>query len=115
NLHQAQLVRQWSADVTLFSAAIEPLGTDVEARLRSRGVQVVREPVVELLGEGTAIAGVRLEDGTTVEVDAIFTGGTLLPHDGFLATLGLERAENPLGSYLAVDAMGQTSHPRIWA
>ncbi|MDP9822385.1 NAD(P)/FAD-dependent oxidoreductase [Nocardioides massiliensis] len=115
NLHQAQLVRQWSADVTLFTAAIEPLETDVGARLRSRGVRLVREAVVEVLGEGTAISGVRLTDGSVVELDAIFTGGALLPHDGFLEELGLERAENPMGSYLAVDGVGQTSHPRIWA
>jgi len=115
SLHQAQLVRQWSDDLTLFTAAIEPLGDEVEQRLRGRGVRLVREPVVEVLGEGTALSGVRLGDGSVVELDAIFTGGTLVPHDGFLAGLDLARSENAMGSYLAVDGVGQTGHPRIWA
>ena len=116
SLHQAEIVRQWSDRITLFSAAIEPLPPEVERRLRSRGVEIVREPVAEVLGDATAIEAVRLADGREVAIDAIFTAGRPVPHDGFLAPLHLERADGPFGSFLAVDPMtGKTSHDRVWA
>ncbi len=114
-LHQAQLVRQWSETVVVFAAAIHPLDPDVARRLAARGVEIVTEPVVEVLGEGSEVTGVRLRDGRFVAVDALFTAGVSRPLDGFVAHLDLERTENPAGSFLAVDQAGRTSHPRIWA
>jgi len=117
SVHQAQLVRQWSEHVVLLSAGLGVLDRTAEARLRSRGVEVVATPLVEVVGDGDLVTGVRTADGDLVAVDAIFTGGAPRPHDGFLAALSLARAELPmgLGSFLAVDAAGRTSHPRVWA
>lgn len=114
-LHQAQLVRQWSETVVVFAAAVHPLDPDVARRLAARDVEIVTEPVVDVLGEGSEVTGVRLGDGRVVAIDALFTAGVSRPLDGFIAHLGLERAENPAGSFLAVDQAGRTSHPRIWA
>jgi thioredoxin reductase len=73
--------------------------------------------VIEVLGEGERIAGLRTADDRTTEVEAVFTAGVPRPHDRFLADLGLQRTEQPfgLGSFLDVDPAGRTSHPRIWA
>jgi thioredoxin reductase/SAM-dependent methyltransferase len=114
-LHQAQLVRQWSETVVVFAAAVHPLDPDVARRLAARGVEIVTQPVVEVLGAGADVTGARLADGRVVEIDALFTAGVSRPLDGFVAPLGLARAENPAGSFLAVDETGRTSHPRIWA
>lgn len=113
--HQAQLVRQLSDDVTVFAGAVGGLGPEAEQRWRARGVVVESEPVVELLGDAPELAGVRLRDGRTVPVDAIFTMAAPRPHDGFLAGLGLDRVDTPHGSFLAVDAAARTSSRRIWA
>ena len=116
-LHQARLVRQWSDHVVLFSAALGDLDPEEERRLRARGIDIVTAPVIEVLGEGERISGLRTADGRTTEVEAVFTAGVQRPHDGFLAALGLQRTEPPfgLGSFLDVDPTGRTSHPRIWA
>lgn len=114
-LHQAELIRQWSDRVTVFSAGLGEVTPETEARLRARGVELEPEPVAELLGEGAVLQAVRLRDGREVPVDAVFTVGAPRPHDGFLAPLELARSETPWGSFLAVDAMGQTSDARIWA
>ncbi|MGO1318600.1 MAG: FAD-dependent oxidoreductase [Cellulomonadaceae bacterium] len=114
-LHQAELVRQWSDRVTVFTAGLGPLPAETEQRLRARGIDLEPARVTEVLGEGSAIAAVRLEDGREVAVDAIFTAGRLLPHDDFLAPLGLARNDSPAGSLLAVDATGRTSDKRVWA
>ena len=114
-LHQAQLLRQWSDDVVVFAGLIEPFDTPTRARLGARGVRIIDQPVVEVLGDGDTVTGVRLDDGSVIEIDAIFTAGTPEPHDRMLEPLNLERADGPMGRLLAVDAVGLTSHPRVWA
>ncbi|SJM55354.1 Thioredoxin reductase [Actinomycetales bacterium JB111] len=115
SLHQAEMIRQWSPDVTVFSAELGALAPQTSHRLRSRGVVLEPSPVAEVRGEGEAISVVVLEDGREVAVDAIFTAGSPVPHDSYLADLGLDRTEGPFGSFLSVDFSGRTSHPRIWA
>lgn len=114
-LHQAELVRQWSDRVTVFAGGLGPITPPTEQRLRARGITLEPTPVVEILGEGTTITAVRLDDEREVPVDAIFVAGALRPHDAFVAPLDLARSETPLGSLLAVDPTGRTSDDRIWA
>lgn len=115
SLHQIELVRQWSPEIVAFTAALGDPGDEVRERLHARGIRTVTEPVVEVVGDGAEIDAVVTADGERTAIDAIFTGGTLEPHDGFLADLGLARAEGPVGSFIAADAVGATSHPRVWA
>lgn len=115
SLHQAELIRQWSDQLVFFTAGCDALDPSTEARLRARGVELVGTPVSEILSEAGHLTGVRLVDGTEIALDAIFTAPKARPHDDFLANLGLERAENPMGSFVAVDPTGKTSHPRVWA
>ena len=114
-VHQAELIRQWSDRVTVFTAFLNPLTPEAERRLRARGVELEPEPVTAVLGEVPGISTVLLRDGREVPLDAIFTAGAPLPHDRFLAPLGLTRAETPFGSFLAVDDTGKTSDERVWA
>lgn len=114
-LHQAELIRQLSDRVTVFTGLLGALEPDTARRLRARGVELEPEPVAEVLGTGSDVSAVRLRDGREVAVEAIFTAGAPRPHDGFLAPLGLERSDTPFGSFLAVDPTGRTSEERIWA
>ncbi|MBS1905016.1 MAG: NAD(P)/FAD-dependent oxidoreductase [Actinobacteria bacterium] len=117
SLHQAKMVRQWSADVVLFSAGLGALDDAEERLLRARGVEIVTSPALEVVGDGTSISAIRTADGAEIPVDAVFTGGRPIPHDGFLGGLGLVRTELPsgLGSFVQADPVGRTSHPRVWA
>lgn len=112
-VHQAQLVRQWSDDVTLFCA--ESLPEDVLAGFAARAVTVDPRPVAEVLTTDDALSGVRMEDGTRVSLDVLFTAGSPRPHDEFLVGLDLQRTDGPFGRLLDVAAGGRTSHPKIWA
>ncbi|MGO2152177.1 MAG: FAD-dependent oxidoreductase [Microbacterium gubbeenense] len=114
-LHHAQLVRQWTDDLTVFTADIGPMDDETIHRLRSRGIRLIASPVTEVLGDGDQVTGVRTADGHVTELDAIFTAATLRPRDEFLQHLDLKRTENPMGNFLATDEMGQTSSSRIWA
>ncbi|RLV56247.1 methyltransferase domain-containing protein [Aeromicrobium phragmitis] len=112
--HQAQLVRQWTDQLIFFTAGGD-LDPELRHRLEARGVELVDTPVSTVLGEDGRLSGVRLEDGREVPLDALFAAPRPHPNDQLLAELDLDRIESPMGSFLSVDPMGQTSHPRIWA
>ncbi|MFC7343065.1 NAD(P)/FAD-dependent oxidoreductase [Saccharopolyspora griseoalba] len=110
-MHQAQLVRQWSADVVFFPNTIEP--TDEERRrLEARDVEVVDGPVARLVPGAGGLAGVELADGRVVPREVAFVGPQFLPRDQLLGELGCERGEN---GWVAVDPSGRTSVPGVWA
>ena len=115
SLHQVQLVRQWSDDLVFFTAALGEIDPAVASRLASRGITLIDTPVSEVVSRDGELSGVRLADGSTVELDAIFVASQARPHDDLVAHFDLERASNPMGSFLATDMTGKTSHPRIWA
>lgn len=115
SLHQAELIRQWSDQVTFFTADCGAISPDVAARLRSRGVRLIDSPVAEVLTEGERLTGARLADGSSIALDAVFIAPSSRPQDEYLAPFDLDRAENPMGSFVAVDPAGLTSHERVWA
>ena len=114
SVHQIELVRQWSADVTAFTALAEPLADGVRERLLARGIRVVTSSVERLVTDGEKFVSVSDADGHEHPLDALFVAPTPAIDLPFLDDLGLARAEQP-GAPLSVDALGATSHPRVWA
>lgn len=113
-LHQVQLIRQWSPDLTFFSAAAGPVDDAVARALAARGVVTEPRPVTELIrNDAGSLTGVRVQSGDVVALDAIFTAATLRPNDAYLNDLGLERTESMFGSFIQADDTGKTSNPRI--
>ncbi|UTX52818.1 NAD(P)/FAD-dependent oxidoreductase [Leucobacter aridicollis] len=115
SMHQAKLIRQWSDDVTVFGAELGELDAADERALRARGIRVEPDPVASVTSGAAAEMLVTTTGGASHSIDAIFTASRLQAHDDFLSGLELDRAESPFGSFLTVDPMGRTSHPRIWA
>lgn len=113
--HQALLARQWTKNLTVFDTEGAFLNTDVRARLEARGASIVDSPVTVVSGEEGELQGVRTADGAHYELDALLVGSQVIPRDGFLTSLSLERVDSPMGSLLSTDPMGRTSHPRVWA
>lgn len=114
-IHQALLVTQWSKDVTLFlHTAPEPSGEDRE-KLTAAGVTVVEGEVAGLQLADDRLAGVRLTNGQVVPRSMLFVGAGAVPRDGLLTALGADTQDTPFGPYPAVDAVGRTSIPGVWA
>lgn len=105
-MHQAELARQLSESVTVFTNGVH-VDAAARSRLAARSVAIVDGTVTAVAGELT----VQLAEGASATVDALFTAGAPRPHDGFADALGLRRTEG----LLDVDPMHRTSHPRVWA
>ncbi|MDT9687156.1 NAD(P)/FAD-dependent oxidoreductase [Streptomyces sp. P9(2023)] len=113
--HQALIVSQWSADVTLFPHTYGPLPEEQSAQVAAAGIEVVPGEVAGLAVEDDRFTGVRMADGRFVARDVLFVGTRTTPRDGLLTALGAETRATPLGPFVAVDETGRTSVPGVWA
>lgn len=114
SLHQIELVRQWSDEVTAFTANLGPVSPEVSERLEARGIRVVDRPLRSVATLDGRLTGLVDDAGTSHPVDAVFVAPAPEVAVEFLSGLDLARADLP-GAPLAVDAIGTTSHPRVWA
>jgi thioredoxin reductase len=110
-VHQALLFRQLSTDVTFFSHTMPP---DQREELTARDIRIVDGPVASVEIADDRVVGVRLDDGTTINADAVVVSPRMVARGEFLASLGLRPAEHPAGSNIPADATGRTEVPGVW-
>ena len=119
-MHQVQLFRQLSDDVTLFlHTAPEPTDEQWE-ELAARGISVVQGKVEQVEVENDKLTGLRLEGGKVVPRQALAIQTTMRARAGFLADLGLETTlveahGVEIGTAVQVDAVGATQVPGVFA
>ncbi|MDF1505955.1 NAD(P)/FAD-dependent oxidoreductase [Roseisolibacter sp. H3M3-2] len=118
SLHQALLLGDWSADVTLFTnGTFAPTAAQRDA-LAARGVRVPERRVAADVGEAPALAGVVVEgaDGrAVVAVDAVFTATRTHLAGPLAGQLGVAVDEGPMGPIIRTDAKRQTTVPGVYA
>ena len=114
SLHQAQMWRQWSDDVTLFQHTA-PAPDDVQEReLAARGIKVVTEKVAEAVSTNGKLIGVRLTDGTLVPREVLVVAPRFLANAEPVRSLGLAATENDFGSVVVAEPTGRTAVPGVW-
>jgi thioredoxin reductase len=118
SMHQALLLPEWSGDVTFFTnSTFEPDAAQREA-LAARGARVEPRRVVELLGEGDGLEGVRVtgEGGDAViALDALFTASRTRMASPLAGQLGCAFDEGPFGPVVRTDASKETTVPGVYA
>ena len=111
SVRYAQIVRQWSDDVVLFT----PVGTltdDEREQLTARAVGIVEGHVVQLVVEDDRLRGVRMEDAALVPRDVVFVPPRLVPNNDVLVRLGCPVDE---AGWVDTDATGKTGVAGVWA
>ena len=106
----ALLIRQWSADVTLFPHTDTPTAEHREL-LEARGVTIATGTVSRLVIEQDRLLGVELLEGTVVPRRAVFVRPTLIPNGGLLTGL---RCETDAQGWVRHDAAGRTTIPGVY-
>ena len=119
SVHQALLLPDWSTDVTLFTNNALELTADEQGALAARGVHIEPRPVVGLVGEGSALSGVRLAgaDGgdEVVGLDALFTASRTRMASPIAEQLGCAFDDGPFGPVIRTDERKETSIPGVYA
>ncbi|MCX5435123.1 NAD(P)/FAD-dependent oxidoreductase [Streptomyces sp. NPDC058321] len=119
-VHQALMWRQWTKSVTLFLHTAPEPGDEEYEQLAARGISVVDGTVSALESENGRLAGVRLERGTLVPVQAMVVAPRFTARAGFLGALGLEATAQEMngmviGTRIPADPTGRTAVPGVWA
>ncbi|WP_424464779.1 NAD(P)/FAD-dependent oxidoreductase [Pseudoclavibacter helvolus] len=93
---KAHLLRQWSADLVLLVNGSFDLGAAEARALAARGIRVERSGVDEVVaGSDGRLRGVRLANGTELELAAIFTNPAFVPLTAMLDGVETRGPEHP--------------------
>jgi thioredoxin reductase len=108
----AQIVRQWTQDLTYFPGP-HTLTAVERTQLPARGIGVVEGTIDQLIiDDGDELRAVLMRDGCVVPVDALFVQPRFIPSSALLVGLGCNvDAEG----WVTVDSTGRTSVPAVWA
>ena len=107
----AQIVRQWSGDVVLFTHG-QSLSDDEREELTARAIGIVDGSVDQVVVEDDALHGLALEDGRFVPRDVVFVPPRFVPRNDVFVDLGC--AIDGRG-WVSTDGTGRTSVSGVWA
>ncbi len=113
-VHQAVILPDWGPTTFFTQGIFEPSEEDA-ALLARRGVAIERTPVVELLGQGAQIQGLRLADGRVAPAEVVFTAPRTRMASPLAEQLGCALVQGVTGPHIEVDPMQQTSVPGVLA
>jgi thioredoxin reductase (NADPH) len=107
------LLRSYTADLTVLSLG-RPLGVTEDERreLESAGVNLVDEPIAELVAEADGVCARLAESSRVIRFDTIYTALGLRGRSELATRLGAEHDEDGM---LIVDDHQRTSVPGLYA
>jgi thioredoxin reductase (NADPH) len=113
SLQEATLLRSYTADLTVLSLGRPlELTEDERATLRSTGVELVDEPMAELVPEAEGIGARLAQSGRIMHFDVVYPALGLHARSELVIGLGAEHDEDGM---LTVDDHQRTSVPGLYA
>ena len=109
-LHHALMLPDWGPTTLFLNGAFEPDAEQL-AKLEQRGVVLEREPVAALEGH----ADVVLRNGLRIELAGLFTQPRTRMASPLAQHLGCAFEQGPMGAFIQVDALRETSVPGVFA
>lgn len=119
-VHQAQLSRQWSEDITLFVHTAPHPTSEEREQLVARRIAIAEGVIAAVEVNDDRISGLRLRSGEVLPCEAVVVSALFAPGAAdLLDSLGLEAAPlemagHAIGTYIAADATGATAVPGVW-
>jgi thioredoxin reductase len=110
--NQAQLLRQWTPDLTLFGASEAGISEQEVRGLVARGIRLAPQA---LAVEGTFGDLTVTTSEASHQVARVFVGARPQPSGSLLDALGCATTDTPAGPVVATDPAGRTSVEGVWA
>lgn len=110
-LHHALMLPDWGPTTLFLNQVFEPDAEQL-ASLDKRGVIVEREPVIAL---GGAPLDVTLASGRVIKLAGLFTQPHTRMASPLAAQLGCEFEAGPMGDFIRVNALRETTVPGVFA
>lgn len=118
-VHQALMFRQLSTHVTLLAHTGQPPTPEQQEQLAALGIPVATGIVTQVESAAGGLSGVRLADGSRVDLDALVVAPVCRARAELLAPFGVQPVEVRLDGYLLgtqveSDPTGSTTEPGMW-
>lgn len=114
-VHQAMLLRDWATDITLFTEGRLTLDDKQRGMLRWKNVRVETRAIEALLGDAPELTGVRLVDGDTVAIGALYVAAHTQPSSSLARELGCAIDEGLSGPFIRTDERKETTVAGVFA
>ena len=115
SLHQSQLLRQLSPNITYYVEGTELPEADLAA-LVVRGIAIEPRRIAAIESIDGKVSSIRLHDGASIPTDSVFVRPRAVPNDMLLHQIGAAAAVGiDDHDWITVDPTGRTSIPGIWA
>lgn len=108
--HHALMLPDWGEPTLFLNGMYTPSAEELDSFAR-RGTRVEPVPIARIDGE----ADVVLEDGRTLRMDGLFTQPRTSLASPVATQLGCAMADGPMGPYIQVGPMQDTSVPHVFA
>lgn len=112
--HQAQLIPEWGP-TTFYLNGAKPPEPAVLAQLQQRNVEIEPTPIQALVGDNGHLSEIKLQDGRSQAIDALFIGPRTYLNSDIAEILGCEIDDGPFGPIIKVDEMKMTNIADIYA
>ena len=117
-VHQAMMFRLLSPHVTVLTHIAPPTPDQVET-LAQRGIALVPGVVADVLSNDDHLTGVRLADGTRIDLDALVVASVVHARADYLAPLGLRPTGfsvngHTVATRIETGSNGATDVPGVW-
>ena len=110
--HYAQLINNWTKDLTLFTNGQATLSEEHLSKLKKHTIHIVETPIERLIHTEGRIEKVELTDGSKVLLNAIYSRPAFLQHSAIPEAFGCELTEHGL---IKVDNFQKTNIAGIFA
>lgn len=110
-IHQAMMLPDWGATTLFLNGAFQPDAEQSE-KLAQRGVLLEQEQVVSIGGERLEVT---LASGHVITLAGLFVQPRMHLNNPLIKQLGLAVESGPLGDFLTVDQMRETSVAGVFA
>jgi thioredoxin reductase len=107
-----RLIRNWTAELTIFTNGPATLLPAQREQLATRGIAVEETPVQQLVHQAGYLTHLALADGRTVPLTALYARLPFAQHCPLPELLGCAHAES---GHITVDNFQKTSVPGIYA
>lgn len=112
--HQALLISDWGPTTFFLNGGPQPDAATL-GNFAKRNVNIEPAPVTALEGSGTALTGIRLADGRTAEIAALYLGSRTSMASPIAERLGCAFDKGPFGPVIRTDGLAATTVPGVFA
>ncbi len=110
--HYAQLIRNWTKDVSIFTNGKSTLSQDQISKIAKNRIPIIEKEIAYMEHENGSLRHIVFKDKTTFELDAIYSQPVFEQHCKVPQMLGCELTEQ---GHIKVDALQKTSVRNVFA